>query len=252
MKAQFKYAFRQNMSLRLTALAAAVLINLAFGAMGYFRLTNNSMLVTATAVSGLSLAGLFIVNIIADWISLRNVIGTPGGYLYALTPSHSGRLLFARAAAAVSQDCVAIFIGTAGVLWQVFNLVSYHGIHIRPFQWITASQIARSALMYIMMYSNGVMLVVFGAALVNTVFFVKRGKFWLGLLGALAASWALNLLNYALIPLTGTDYWRTLQNIALSSGASMNLISYVLLSFVRIGALWIASSLLLEKKANLA
>jgi|GEM_PF-646274 len=259
MKAQFKYAFLQSMTLRLTALAIVVLFNLVFGLLGYFRIINNAVITTAVVFSSLSIAGLFVINIIADVKSFNGIFGSPEGYLNALTPVKGRYTLFARAAAAVVEDNLALIVAVCGVVLQSFILtglinrsVSALGASLTIQANTSLGEIISAVGAVMLGYAYIIMLILFGVALKNSVFFGIRGKSWLGLLGVAAAAWVLNLLNFILWPFASFDRFWFIYSVNLTQGINAGTIVYALINLIRVVALYCATSALLERRLNLS
>jgi len=253
MKVQFKYAFRQSLSQRLSGFAIMVLINLVFGIIGYFGLLPAGIVITGVVFSSLALTAIFVTNIIADAVSLRSVFGAPHGYLTALTPVKSHRILFARVVTIICEDVIALAVGIFGVLWQAFVLAGLIGTGIDPGNYLLVLQECIQIIgLALFEYVFIVMLVIFGVVLKRSIFFGKRGGGWLALLGVASAAWLLFLLNFALIPFAPYENWWLFFSITLVPGFNAGTFVYALTALIRIAALFYASSELLERRINLS
>lgn len=252
MKAQFKYAFQQGLTLRLAAFAILVIMNVVFGVLGYFGLWGEPGMITAVTLSSLALFGIFTVNIIVDMRSLKDVFGTPDGYLHALTPVKSWKILLARTVAIVCQDFITLFAGIFGIVWQAMVLSGDIGFGFNYSHYESSNSNAVTGLIVLLLgYAYIIMLIVFGSSLKNSVLSGIPGRSWLALLGVAATAWIFNLFNFVVAPFGTVDHWRIFYSITLPGGWYMGFIVYALLFSVKIAALFIASSTLLERKNNL-
>ena len=252
MKAQFKYALRSSLMLRLIALAAVILLNLVFGLIGLFGPAGSAFLITAVVLSSMALCGIFVTNVIADTVSLKSVFGTPHGYLGALAPVKSRTVLLARISCIVCEDLAALFIGIAGVVLQSFILAGLIGsspgdFSDRP----DFGLIFSGAVIIILGYAYVITFTVFGAALKTCVFSGVRGKSLLSLAGVAASLWLLNLLNFTLVPFFFAERWGLLFTVGVSPGLSVSFAAYCLLALLRPAALFIASGELIERRIDL-
>lgn len=253
MKAQFKYALRQELPLRAVAFAAVVLLNLVFGSLGYFHFLSRSAMITAVTLSSLALVGIFTVNITADIGTLKSVFGTPDGYLLALTPVKSWRILLARTVSIICEDFISLFAGIFGVVWQSFVLSEWIGFGVDYSSYETGpiTDIIAGAGIILLGYTYLVMLIVFGFSLRNSILFGIPGRSLLSVLGVLVVAWVFNLFNFVLLPFGTVNHWNFIYNIDIPYGFNIGAFAYTLITLVRIAALFIASSVLIERKNNL-
>lgn len=253
MKAQFKYAFLQEITLRAAALAAVLLLNLVFGILGYIGVLSNGLMITAVTFSSLALCGVFTVNIIADIGSIKSLFGTPEGYLSALTPVKGWKILLARTVSIICQDFISLFIGIFGVVWQSFvlsGLIGW-GIDYSDYTGGNIPDIICGFLILLLGYAYIIMFIVFSAALKNSIFFGVPGRSWLSLASVAAVAWVFNLLNFVLAPFGEVGNWRMFYYIGIPYGFNAGTVAWFLIASARIAALFIASSILLERKNNL-
>lgn len=256
MKAQFKYAFRQSLELKATAFAAYVIMNLVFGILGYYKIWGEPGMIVAVTLTSIAFCGMIAVRAIVDGRYFKDIFGTPDGYLHALTPVKSWKIILARSVTILCEDCISLFVGICGIVWQSLILSGEIGVGINSFNHIEirpeeVGYIIFSSILLLLGYLYLVMYGMFGAALKNSVFFGIRGRALLAVLGVAAVAWVFNLLNFIAAPFGEVTHWKWFFNIALSGGFYTCFVVYFLLYSVKTAALFVASTKLMERKNNL-
>lgn len=253
MKAQFKYALRQGLALRATAFALVAALNIVFGVLGYFKVLNNAGMVTATTLSSIALCGIFVICIIADVESFKSMFAAPQGYLLALAPVKSWKIMLARMTCIICEDFIALFMAIFGIVWQscVLDGVIGMGIDYSIGYESDASNVVFGIIAILLSYAYIMMMVAFGVSLQNSVLFGVRGRKLLTMLVVAGVAWGFNLLNFIVAPFGILDRWKLFFSIALPYGFSAGAVVYALLSIAKIAALFVAASSLMERKINL-
>ena len=253
MKYQFKYALRQGLSLRLTALAIMISVNLASMVFGYFGFFNDAILTAAVVLASLTCTAVFVTCVIADVAGFQDVFKSPDGYLGALAPVKMKTALFARTATAVLSDYVSLCAGVACITLHALIMSGDIGAGkgLGGLNLNVASMFGYLGL-FLLGYTFILVLIVFSVTLKNTVFFGLRGRSWLSLLATAAAFWVLDLMNFTLAPLGTMERWGVFFTIHLPSGLGAGLILYLSYKIVQIAALFAASCALLERRMNLS
>jgi hypothetical protein len=252
MKAQFKYAILQNLGQRAYALAAAVLISLVFSLLSVARVSNEAVFTIGTVLSSLALCGVFVVNVIADVQGVTSIFGTPQGYLNILTPVGAWKILFARLVTFVLADFVSLTVAVAAL---VSNVMVYDGVlgdvFSMHFSWRGLQTIALVGSGALLGYAHVLMLCVFGASIKSGYFHSTRFGTLLTLICVAVAAWALNLFNFVLAPFGMVDMWSGFFTISLNIHSHLHLALYDTVSLVKLAALFVTSSVLIERRINL-
>lgn len=252
MKAQFKYALLRELPLRATALCAMILLNLVFGILGYLGVLPRAAMITGTTLLSLALTGIFVINIIADVGIFKSMFGTPEGYLNALTPVKSWKILLANIIVIMVEDFISLAIAIFGVVWQGILLSGYApSAEIYGFHMEFLPDAICGTLIMLLGYAYIMLFIVLGYALQNSVFFGIRGRSWLALLGVAAVGWVFNLSHLILAPFGVVQRWHAVFYISLTYGFNGGTIAWLLLVLVQTAALFLVSSWLLERKNNL-
>lgn len=252
MKAQFKYALKQGLTLRTSVFAVTLVLNLVFGILGYFNLLGYAAIITGVSLSGVAIGVVFIVNIIADVKNVQSLYGTPEGYLFALTPVKSRKTLFARIITIVCEDFIALAVSIFGVVWQAL-ILSGDIVRGAVYSGLTENSgvIISSAIVIFFAYLYIINLIFFGVALKNSVFFGMPGRSLITLLSVAAAAWIFSLVDFLMVPFGSVEHWGIFYTISLPFGFNTGFIIYALIALIKIAALFAASSVLTERKNNL-
>jgi len=254
MKAQFKYALRSGLTVRLAVLGFLVLLSAVFGLLATFRHSNEVVETTAVVLISIGLSGVFVVNVIMDFISLKGIFGAPEGYLNALTPVKFRVTLFARTVCAVLEDCAALGIGTLCVLWHALLMDGMNANMAGSIQvFASVPEIVQMSILVLFGYTFIFMLIVFGRSLRHSVFFGMHAKPLLTALGVGAAIWVLSLLNFALAPFGVVEHvWWVIYSIIIPVRSGVAGYLYALVALFQIVVLFIANSMLMERRMNLS
>jgi len=260
MKAQFKYAFLQGMKLRLIAFAAMVIFNVIFIASIYLDIFSTGIIAWGNFLSIISVMAIFVININVDIRILKSIFNPPNGYIHALVPVKRWKFLFARVVAIVIQDVIAIIVAISGIVFRIlvseeFNNInsfinaikSQYGEYI-IYEWIKIA--IAFGFLAISLYMFILMLIVFDMALKNSVLFRMDGNRWGSLLIIIPTICGLSFFNFALTPL-GKIYNSGIFYFIKLSLNSYNMMFYIISMIVQIVVLFVASSMLLEKKVNM-
>jgi hypothetical protein len=129
-----------------------------------------------------------------------------------------------------------------GIYDEVFNL---------SVSWSDIRTVALVGGMVVMGYAYILMLAVFGVSLKSGPFGSMRFGLLLALLCVGAVAWALNLFNFVLVPLGTVRAWNSVFAISLNSSSPLHIAMYDLVSLVKVAALFVTSSVLVERRINL-
>ena len=255
MKNQFKYALRQGLSLRLTALGIMFVLSAVAIPLGYFSLVNDAVRTTALVLSSVTLGAIFVTNIIADTMSFQSVFKTPDAYLNAMTPVTYRRILCARLVSSVAEDLVALAAGIYCVVIQTLILSGdiKQGVKIN----FGSADIGAGTSVFlvccmIVAYAFIFTLIIFAMTLKNSVLSGLRGRGLLSLIGTWLVIWALSLTTFALAPFGAVERRGIFFTIYLQSSFNAGVFTYAALALLQLVAVFFASAALLERRINLA
>ncbi|MCL2088062.1 MAG: hypothetical protein FWH14_01130 [Oscillospiraceae bacterium] len=252
MKSIFKYAFLQNRRLRVSVFAVMLGINLVFSILSLSGIAPGPVMILGITLSSIAIGAVFIINIIADALTLRSIFGTPHGYNYALAPVKSGKILLANVVSIIVQDCIALSVAIFGVVIQSLSFTKTLGLVFDSLQ-------AGDALFWsffitiftLLAYAFLLMLVVFGISLKNSLFFSSRLSPLLAFIGVIISIWVLGILDILLIPFGDVSYVFMFVNVTLIPGFNIASLIYAIVIAAKTTLLFLASSRLIERKANL-
>jgi hypothetical protein len=255
MKAQFKYAFLQNLDQRAYALGATVLICVVFSILSATGMANEAVMTIGVVMESLMLCGVFAVCIIADVQGFNSIFGSPQGYLNILTPVPSWKLLLPRLVTCVLEDLFSLAVAITSLVFQVMVFDSEFGdVFHMGFRGMTSHDMQMAALfvgMAILGYAYILMLAVFGASLKSSLFSSIRFGSLLTLLCVAGAAWALNLFSFVLAPFGMVDVWNSVFTISLNINSSLHIAMFDIVSLLKVAALLVTSSFLIERRINL-
>lgn len=247
---QYKYAFRHGAVLRVTTFGIVFAVNLVFGALAYFGVLGFAASVTAVSLSGVGLSVVIIMNIITGAMSIKSVLGSTSGYIYALAPVKSSRILFARLSAIVVQDVFTLAVSIYGTVWLSFYLAgveheflgsTIEGVQVSP-------EVFKSMILGLAFYAFIYMFVIFCAVLKKSILFNKKAKSLLTLLCGLGIFWILSLVDFIMFPFALVERWFIFFNLTLYS--TFGTVLYVMLILAKTAVLFIAASRLMDRRMN--
>ena len=252
MKAQFKYAILHGLEMRLYALAATVLINLVFTAMALTGIAGEVVSIWGIVLSSLCIAVVFAVNIISDGTGFETIFGTPKGYLNIMTPVKSWKILLPRVIIYTIEDFIGLAIAVCGVVLQG---LAYDNSFGDLYNVSFTSQDFRSMFFAFLMsfigYAYLLMVVAFGLSLKSAFFSGRRFGALLAIVCTVAVVWVFNLFNFVLAPVGNISHWNNFYSITLNFNSAMHVLAYCAVSFIKLAALFTASSMLIERRINL-
>jgi len=120
MKAQFKYAFRTGLYVRLIAFAVIFTINTVFIIFGSLGLLPFAAKIVAVSLGGVAIAVMFAANIGSDVIIARRMFVSPEAYLHALTPDPKWKILLASVITMFVMDFVSMAVVITQEVWLSF------------------------------------------------------------------------------------------------------------------------------------
>jgi len=252
MKAQFKYAFRAGLSLRLPVFAVIFIMFLVFVALGSLGLLPFAAHVTAVSLGGTAIAVMMAFNIVGDVSIARRMFAAPGAYLYALTPVPRRQMLLSSVIAMAAMDVVTMAAVITGEVILSLNLAGGIGD-------IVWTSIIRASALDVLLGIWAAVCVTAGYLLIMMVilFCISARKSLLynkpagGLLtAALAAgiAFVINLSPFLLAPFGEISRFYVFFTITLGRVGS---VLFVLLMLIEAAALFVLTSKLLERKVNI-
>jgi len=254
MKAQFKYAFRAGMSVRLPAFAAIFLMNLVFIVLGLLFRLPEAAHITFVALSGTALAAMMAVNVIGDISIVGRIFAAPGAYLHALTPVPRRRTLLAGVIAMLVMDIITMAALIGGVVWLAANMDVFYGglteiadIAAGDFI-VTVPETLQNAALLIAGYLLIVMVILFCITMGKSVFYQKRGGGWLTALLAVGIAYAVSLSPLILTPFGDVERFGAFFTVTPNAVGN---VLYILLILLEAAALFILTSRLLERRINI-
>ncbi len=195
---------------------------------------------------------MFVVNIIADGQGLETIFGSPKGYLNIMTPVKSWKMLLPRVVTYTIEDFIGLAIAVCGVVVQG---LAYDNAFGDVFNVNFTAQDFRSAFFGLLMgflgYAYIIMVVTFGLSIKSAFFSGRRFGGLLAVLCTVAVVWVFNLFNFVLAPLGSLSNWNNFFAITLNLNSALHLLAYSAVSFIKVAALFTASSVLIERRINL-
>jgi hypothetical protein len=243
LKTQFKYALRYGAMPRYIIFGVVFLINLVFGTLAYFDLLPFAAAVTAVSLSGTGLGAVVIANIIISAANLKNVLAD--GYIYALAPVKSSKILFTRITAIAVQDIAMLTVNIFGVVWLSLYL---SGLSFIMAEYSVAAETLNAVffgLLGLFYYAYIFMLITFCVIVKNSILFSNKAKVLLAILCGFAANWLLSLLDFALFPFADVYNWGLFFNLTIY--APTGTVMHAAVMLVKLIILFIASSKLMER-----
>ena len=253
MKALFKYTIRADISGRLIAFAAILVINIAFiipGLLGFLPLAAK---ITAVSLSGTAIGVMAVFNIIGDISIIRSIFYAPGATFYTLTPAHRSKRLCAGVTTMTVLDIVTMTFSIVSVV--VLALILGNDYVDRSI-WLMVREVAIvEALSVIITIAHGIalylfvmMLIIFGITMRKSVFYNKRAGGLLAFLSALGV-WYLSTFTALLVaPFGHVSFFFGFITVTVGH-LGMGL--YVLLILLLAVAMFVLSARLMERKMNI-
>jgi hypothetical protein len=168
---------------------------------------------------------------------------------------HSWKPLLARLVTWVRVDLLSLAVAIAALVTQVAVYDSEYGdvvnMGLRGISWHDVQIAVLFIIMGILGYAYILTLCVFGASLKSTIFHSTRFGSLLVLLCVGAAAWALNLFNFVLAPFGTVDAWDNIFTISLNLNSPLHIAIFDLVSLIKVAALFVTSSVLIERRINL-
>jgi len=254
MKAQFKYAFRAGISLRLPVFAAILAMNIVFIALGLLFRLPEAAHITFVALSGTALAAMMAVNVVGDISILNRIFAAPDAYLHALTPAPRQQILLASIVAMLVMDLVTTGALIGGVVWLAANFDAAYGsqtpfmteLGYEPF--VMTLEFLQNTALLIAGYLLIVMTVIFCVSMRKSLFYQKRGGGWLTALLALGVAYAVSLSSLLLAPFGDVERQGIFFTVTPNG---LGNVLYILLILLEAAALFVLTSKLLERRINI-
>ncbi|MDR0248952.1 MAG: hypothetical protein LBI44_04760 [Oscillospiraceae bacterium] len=252
MKAQLKYAFVSQLSVRAAAFAGVTVMMAGFGIF-IAAFPSAPLRITAVSLGGVGVAVMLAFNIIADIGVCRRMFTPPHAYLLALTPSPRRKALLASLVTMLVSDVVTMTFVVFGEVWLSFSLagVSMSAMLGSTFGslWRYVPQVLIIVLFCVTGYCLAALLILFGVAAKQSFFFKLPASGLLGALLAGAAAYAgLGLLPIITAPLGTTQRYGLLLLITLDPAGQW---LFLALLAAETAALFWAVSRLMERKVNI-
>lgn len=258
MRKQLYYEMRALGTLRLVCLVGIILLNAALMAIfGLGNVLGMAGRVLSVTLSSVALGAVVIAAIVLDIDALRRMFVTPSAYAVHLTPSRGWHLLGSRLLIAVLQDIFLLFFGIFGVVLQALLLANSDSA-FQVFSDIFATLLNHGNITVfvscavLLGYAELLTTIYFGATLSRTLFSSLRGRVLLSVLVTLAVSYVLSLTNVALLPFADSvSQYGLAISAHFSKVSGPATIVILAVQLVRIAALFVSSSLLIERRINL-
>lgn len=236
MLTQIKYALRDQITLRGTALVAAIVVNLLL------RLIFGHESNTQMVISSLLLCGMLIICFISDLEAIRSLFRAPISYLTALAPVRSGKILFSRTLVIFLGDILCMAVGIWGILIQMEP--PYDG----SFEWMDLL----FCLIYTLYYLQFILTFFFGASIARSFLSGFKANGFISFLISIAVLYLLTLFDYILIPLSSsTSQYGINTSIMIDFGINAATLVFIALLVFKSALLFFATTYLMERKINL-
>ncbi|MCL1904299.1 MAG: hypothetical protein FWF94_07770 [Oscillospiraceae bacterium] len=247
---QLKHALRHGAVLRYTTFGIVTAVNVVFGALAYFNVLGFAAAVTAVSLSGSGLTVVIIINFVAGAANIKSFIGSPSGYIYALTPMKTSNILFIRIAAIVVQDVLALIISIYGTVWLSFYLAdvehNFLGSTIEGMK--ISSDVALAIVFGLLAYTFIYTFVVFCIVFKRSILFNKKGKSLLMIPFVPCAFWLLSLLDFIIFPFAIVERWFLFFNVTLYN--ALGVVIYATLFIIKTAILYVITSKLIDGRMN--
>jgi len=252
MKAQFKYAFRAGLNVRLTTFAIIFTMNLVFIILNIFGALPFAGQVTAVSLGGVAIAVMMVVNVIGDVSIVSRMFSAPGAYLHALTPAPRRQILLAGVITMMIKDIVTM---TVVITSEVILSLQLAGDNVISIVW-TFIRSNTGDILYGLLYTSllivgymfVMMIIMFCITVNKSIFYQKRlGGLMTGIL-AVAVCYVFTLSSFLIAPF-GTVQ-RIGMNFMITAGTAGS-IAYIILILAQAAILFILTSKLMERKVNI-
>lgn len=193
-------------------------------------------------LSGIGFVALLVVATVLAIESCNKLFGKPYAYFTMLTPARGWQIVGSRLLIALTDYAVALIVGLGMVALQVhvlLNVTSWVEV-TTTVRMPTAEEIKMVAAVVVSIL-RFLMLFYFARTMMHSVYAGLSVRVLLGILTFIAAN-AVWSLTERFLPFSGT---------ASLGGGVVSLVSYVVLSAVRLAALFVPTAILLEKRINL-
>ena len=250
MSDQIKYSARYGLELRLFTFLAVIVLNVAFAFLGYNNIYGTGGKITAIVLSSLAATGVCVVCLIADIQSVRGIFSAPTGYNMGLVPVAGWKILLGRIIPMVAFDLVSIAAAASGVVIQTF-------IHTRLSLQAVGAVIDSGYLLWsgaavFLEYLSFLNLIFLTLAISKSVLFRFRGRGFLTFLAFLLIAYA-HTLSYLVLGLVAplSYYGYGLFTISIYAGLNVGMVSYLLLTLLTSGVMFLLTARMIERRLNL-
>lgn len=258
MSKQIYYEIRAQGHLRMIALAGTLALNVAMALIfGYADVLGTAGRILSVVFSGIMCMVALILSVVITNDSFRRLFNAPAAYAIHLTPVPGWKLLGSRLLVSIVQDLLILIVSVVGVVMQSLILantaVDFSGLReifmlhpeVVSFIWRGVLVLALGILyLYVLTYFYQT----FARTILNNVFARK----FLSLIATIVIVYLLSLLDIAMFPLAESTFnygaFLHLQFSPFSNGA---LIAWSAIMIVRIAALFVATSYMLQRRINL-
>ena len=253
MKALFKYTIRADMSGRLIAFAAILVMNLAFIIPGLFGLLPLAAKITAISLSGTAIGVMAVFNIIGDISIIRSMFYAPGAVFYALTPAPRVKRLCAGVTVMTVMDLVTMTVSIVSVV--VLALILGND-YVDQSIWVMVREVAFAEVLRVgitiahgvALYIFVMMLIIFGIAMRKSVFYSKRAGGLLAFLVAFGVYYLSTVSGLLVAPFGHVSFFFGFITVTVGYlGMGM----YALLILLFAAAMFVLTARLMERKINL-
>ena len=252
MKAQFKYAFLAGSSLRYTAFALIVSLELALGIITLTIAPWLGLRIVAVSLGGVAISVMLAMNIVGDIAIIRRMYGAPSGYLHALTPAPRWQILLASVLSMAVIDIVTMSVVIALEAWLSMLLGGLGDqtliAVLQLADFATVLDALRGVALIVCGYLLSVMLILFTVTLRRSLLYqVPAGRFLAFLIGC-AIFYAYSLLQVVFIPFGVVERIGWLITVTVS-GWMIPL--YILYALLGVTGLFVLTAQLMERKLNI-
>jgi len=254
MKAQFKYAFKAGLYVRLITFAVIFSVNTVFIILGSLGLLPFAAKIVAVSLGGVAIAVMFVMNIGSDVIIARRMFASPEAYLHSLTPDPKWKILLASSVTMLVMDFVSMAIVIVQEVWLSFIVAGLEhtwdlfmwGIRQNPTEMIYAYW---SIPLLMALYLLVLMIIFFCVTAKKSFLFKMPASGLLAFLLTCGCFYAVSLSQLILIPFGSVHRYGLFILIELSGIAVLPV--GLLLMLAEAAILFYFTSKLMERKMNI-
>ena len=228
-------------------LAIVVLINILAAIVSYLGILGIGGRITGVMFVSIALCAMIVVNIIADYVTIRSLFSAPSGYTVMLAPVKSRQVLSGSILSIVLWDTVSLVIGIAGVV--------YHSLRLGEVYFpMRTAYITQSLWGFIIIFLNYILLITaifFIAGLSKSILYRFRGRTFFAIIITMGIMYVLSMANLVLMPFGYAQRYGSFISINLVLGWNFGMVLYLLLCLGKIALFFGTTSYLMERKINI-